>query len=205
MKYLIAVPCMDMIHTTFMTSLLNLKRPGDGQIAVSQSSLVYDSRNRLAEMAVKGGYDRVMWFDSDMSFAPDTMERLIADMDTGLDFVCGLCFSRKEPIVPCIYKALLTLPTGETKAIPYEPYPEGKLFDIEGAGLACAMVSTELIWRVFDRYGQPFSPVPGWGEDLSFCLRARDLGAKLWCDSRIEIGHIGQAVINADTYRQVRR
>ena len=34
----------------------------------------------------------------------------------------------------------------------------------------------------------------GFGEDLSFCIRAQELGRKIYCDSRIKMGHVGLRV-----------
>jgi GT2 family glycosyltransferase len=39
-------------------------------------------------------------------------------------------------------------------------------------------------------YGVPFFPIAGLGEDLAFCWRAKKLDYKLYCDSRLKIGHI---------------
>ena len=45
-----------------------------------------------------------------------------------------------------------------------------------------------------------FTPFNGFGEDLAFCLRARDLGYKIWCDPKIKCGHVGQLVVNEDVW-----
>ena len=66
MRTLIAVPCMDMVHTVFMASLLQLNKPEGTEIAVSSSSLVYDARHSLAKKALNEGFDRILWIDSDM-------------------------------------------------------------------------------------------------------------------------------------------
>ena len=203
MKYLIAIPCMDAVQTIFMSSLLNMRKPNDGCFVTCRSSLVYDSRNILAATAIDGGYDRVLWLDSDMSFEPDLMERLIADMDTGLEFVSGLYITRKEPIKPCVYSELRMRYDGQTEIVYCEPWPENSVFEIAGCGFGCVMTDVALLNRVFEKYKHVFTPIPGWGEDISFCIRARECGAKLWCDSRIQLGHIGQAIFNTDTYKLI--
>ena len=38
----------------------------------------------------------------------------------------------------------------------------------------------------------------GFGEDLAFCLRVKDLGKKVYCDSRIKVGHIGYKTFGED-------
>ena len=61
-------------------------------------------------------------------------------------------------------------------------------------------MTTDLIKRVGDMFGLPFSPILGFGEDMSFCYRVSMLGMKMWCDSSIKLGHIGFTEITEDTY-----
>lgn len=209
MKYLIAIPCMDMVHTTFMRALLSLERaPGSVQYAISCSSLIYTARNKLLEQAVNGGYDRILWFDSDMDFPPDTMLRLAAELDSGKEFVSGLYFKRRAPVEPVIYSGVGyyhdKLSDGREQvspvAITMHDYPRDSVFEVEGAGFGCVMHTIDLARRIMEKHGAPFSPILGFGEDLSFCKRAKDVGGKLWCDSRIKLGHIGLGTITEDTY-----
>ena len=48
MKTLIAVPCGDMVHTDFMTSLIALQKPPDTSFTVVKNTLVHVARNRIA-------------------------------------------------------------------------------------------------------------------------------------------------------------
>ena len=82
-------------------------------------------------------------------------------------------------------------------------YPRDDIFQIEGCGFGCVMLTVDLLRRVQERFGLPFAPAGGFGEDLSFCLRARELGAEIWCDSTIKLGHVGTAVYDEDSYRAV--
>lgn len=207
MKTLIALPCMDMVHTVFMKSLMGMNRVGQTGFAFSCSSLVYDARNTLAKQAVTEGYDRVLWLDSDMDFEPDLLEKLSADMDEGRELVSGLYFKRKAPIKPVIYKEMGMLKNedgdGVTPvAIPYEDYPQDSIFPIAGCGFGGCLVTVDLIKRVGDKFGLPFSPIMGFGEDLSFCIRATELGAELFCDSRVKMGHVGLGTITEEVYLQ---
>ena len=98
MKTLIAVPCFDMVHTDFMESLVNLKKPDNTSWTVVKNTLIHDARNIIAANAIEAGFDRVMWFDSDMTFKPDTLLQLSKVMDaTGVDIVSGLYFTRRPP------------------------------------------------------------------------------------------------------------
>lgn len=204
MKTLIAVPCFDMVHTDFMQSLIALEKPADTSFTVVKNTLINVARNVIATNAVKAGFDRIMWFDSDMKFPPDTLLKLTADMDQGLDFVSGLYFTRKTPIKPVVYDELSWMRTDEgvdVRAGNYYEYPEG-LVECAGVGFGCCLTSVDLIKRVGDKFGLPFAPLQGLGEDLSFCWRVIQIGAKMHIDTRVKCGHIGQMVFDESEYHE---
>ena len=199
-RTLIAIPCMDMVATPFMYSLICMRRTGLSRVSVVSNTLVYKARNMLAAEAIDSGCGRVLWLDSDMQFEPGLMEQLSADMDTGLDFVCGLYFRRIPPIAPVIYSE-----AEERKTEVYMDYPKEQLFPVRAAGFGACMTSTEMLKDVWDTYGAPFNPTErGMGEDMAFCIRARHMGYKLWCDSRIKVKHIGTAAFGEEQYLRMR-
>ena len=203
MKTLVAVPCLDMVQTSFMKSLLRLMSVDETQISFRVSSLVYDSRNLLAGEAVSQGYDRILFLDSDMVFQPDLLIRLSKDMDEGRDYVCGLFFRRKPPYKPVIYKDLHYHRDGlklDMKLEPYLDYPQNEIFEVAGSGFGAVMMTTELVNKVGDKFGYPFSPEMGFGEDLSFCWRVKQLGIPMYCDSSVKVGHVGMGTISEETY-----
>ena len=209
MKILIASPCMDMVHTTFLKSVLGMDRVGECRFSITCSSLIYDARNNLAKQAVSEGFDRILWLDSDMDFQPDLMKRLSADLDEGREFVSGLYFKRRAPIQPVVYKEVGYYHSKELDevtpiAIPYGDYPKDDIFKVAGAGFGGAMMNVDLIKRVGDKFGLPFSPIMGFGEDLSFCVRCSELGVDLFCDSRVKMGHVGLGTITEETYLSTR-
>lgn len=209
MKTLIAIPCMDMVHTNFLKSILGMRKVGEVQFQISCSSLIYDARNGLVKRAIEGNFDRILWLDSDMDFDPDLMERLSADMDEGREYVSALFFKRKAPIKPCIYSELAYMRNPDNGnltpiAVCLEDYPQDQLFEIAASGMAATMMTVDLARRVQEKFGQPFSPQLGFGEDLSFCGRAKQVGARMWCDSRIKVGHVGMGVISESTYLSTR-
>lgn len=205
MKTLIAIPCMDMVHTIFFKSVLGLEKVGEYAFAISASSLVYDARNGLCKQAVLEGFDRVLWLDSDMEFAPDLMKRLSADIDEGREFVSALYFTRKSPVKPNVFASCGYYHDKDSDevtpaAINYYEYPKDGIFPIAACGFGGVMMTTDLIKRVGDKFGLPFSPILGFGEDLSFCSRVAQLGVDMYCDSRVKMGHVGFSTINEDYY-----
>lgn len=193
MKTLIAVPCMDMVPTRFVFSCLRLRPVGEVEFSLTESSLIYNARNDLTRKAIDGGFDRILWLDSDMVFEPNLMEQFSARLDTGLEFVSGLYFTRKGKTKPVVYK---TCGSYERKgqlipfASTYEDYPD-HLFEIAAAGFGGVMMTTDLVKRIWEKFGYPFSPILGFGEDLSFCVRVSRLGVKMYCDPAIKLGHVG--------------
>lgn len=203
LKYLIAIPCFDTVYTDFMLSMLNIQRVGEVYCQVVKSSLIYDARNKLADIAVKEGYDRVLWLDSDIIFEPDLMSKMSKHLDSGLEYISGLYFKRQYPTDPVIFQTISQVQNGNelvTEAKVYNDYPKDTLFEVDATGFGAVMMTTELIKKIKDKYGLPFSPTLGLGEDMSFCLRAKRLGAKLYCDSSIKLKHIGSVVYGEDTY-----
>mgnify|MGYP002623956240 CR=1 FL=1 len=207
MKTLIGVPCMDQVSTSFMNALVGLEPVGEVELFIVTSSLIYDARNEICKKAVDGGYDRILWLDSDMVFPSNLLERLSKRMDEGYDFVSGLYFTRKKPILPTIFNEIKMEEDEENhkkvaKIRAYMDYPRDSIFEIEACGFGCVMMKTSLAEGVTKNFGLPFSPVLGFGEDISFCMRATKLGKKLYCDSGIKLGHVGYTVITETTYRE---
>lgn len=201
-RTLIAVPCHDMIYADFTRCLMELDKPAGTGFAMITNTLIYNARNMIAKNAVDAGFDYVLWLDSDMVFPSDTLKRLLEDMD-GRDYVSGLCFSRKKNSAPCIQSNLTwEVEDGQvlTSADVLTDYPRNALFEVAGSGFACVMTSTVLLSKMVELYGAPFYPLMGMGEDTTFCFRARQAGFKLYCDSRVKIGHIGTRVYNENSY-----
>ena len=204
MKTLIAVPCLNMVPTEFFTSMGGLDKVGKTRTAITYSTLTYDARNNLTAIALEDGFDRVLWLDSDMTFEPDIMQKLMADMDEhNLDYVSALYFMRTRPTKPVIFERLIydRLPEEvHIKADNMLDYPKDQLFEVEGSGFGGVLIKTSALKQVAENFGLPFSPMMGYGEDLSFCWRMKQLGIKMYCDSRIKMGHLATFPVTEADY-----
>ena len=208
MRTMIAVPCMDMVHTDFFRSCIGMTQLGDGiQWTTCQCSLIYEARNTLADIAIREDFDRVLWLDSDMVFDKNLLIRLSEHLDLGREMVTGLYFGRKAPIRPMIYKDLRLDPDGSGHgfrpvAENFDDYERDSLFEVAGCGFGAVLMTTALLRRVRDLYGPPFFPAQGFGEDFSFCRRVRGYAnGKIWCDSSVKLGHAGTALFDEELYR----
>lgn len=205
-KILIAVPMLSEVKAEFLVSLMGLQTTKNTEMSVKINTLVYSARNHLAYKALDEKFDYILWLDSDMTFKPDTLLKLLADAETGKDYVSGLCFMRSIPTLPVISKKITWERNEETRIIThgsetYKDYPQNQVFEIAGSGLACCLMKTQLIAEIAESFGvSPFQPMPMLSEDYSFCWRMGKLGKKMWCDSSVKCGHIGSYCFTEETY-----
>ena len=200
MRTLICIPCMDTVPAQFAQSLSTLNKVGDCAIAMEIGSLIYNARNDLAIKAIENGFEYVLWLDSDMSFAPDTFQKLYDTMiETNADIVSGLYFRRVPTYTPVIFKKL-SIDGDGLKWENYNDYP-GETFEVEGIGFGCVLMKTETLLSVALKYNNMFSPLSNVGEDLSFCWRARQCGFNIVCNPKIKLGHVGHYTVTEDMYK----
>ena len=193
-KILICVPCMDMVASGFAQSLAMLQKGGnETAIMFECGSLIYDARNKLAKQAIKMQADYTMWLDSDMIFKPDTMVRLLAH---DAPIVSGAYFRRSPPYHLVAFDKCDT----ETREWTDLPLP-AETVKCGGVGFGCVLVRTDVLFEVAAKYKTWFEPMNGFGEDLSFCYRARECGFDVLLDPTITCGHVGHIVVNEDFYK----
>ena len=198
-KILIAVPCMNQVPAEFAYSLGQLQKVGQCAVLFKIGTLVYVARDELAKAALACGADMVLWLDSDMTFDPDIMKRMLETYeDEDIDILSGLYFRRVEPYTPTLFEHLDVkdeiVEWCDFKHIPAKP------FEVEGCGFGCVLMKTEIFVEVQKKFNQMFTPMNGVGEDLAFCWRARQLGYKIWCDPRITLGHVGYNIVTKDFF-----
>lgn len=200
MKILIAVPCMDQVPFTFAQSLSTLEKIGECKLAMKAGSLIYTSRNSLAMMAIQMEADFVFWLDSDMVFKSDTLVRMMDVLKKNdLDILTGLYFRRVPPYSPVLFDKLEQ--NGEiTEFSEFNKVPD-ELFEVGGCGFGCVLMKTDVFFDVQSKFGNMFAPRGNNGEDVAFCIRARECGYKIYCDPSIVCGHVGYSVIDDQFYR----
>ena len=194
MKLLIAIPTNDQMPFQFVESLTKLirKLDADGieyEVAFQGGTLVYVGRDKLALKAIGGNYTHVLWLDADMVFTEDLLDDL---MDAGKDFVTGIAHSRRAPYTTCLFTEIFP------GVVRFKgDYPR-VAFKIAGCGMACVLMSVEVIKSVWAHHGTAFFPTRELGEDLAFCKRAADLGFEIWAEPSVKLGHVGHLVIYPD-------
>lgn len=192
-KLLIAIPTLDYIHRAFVKSLTGLVKElenndVDFDVAFEGCTLVYISRDNIIQRAFDGGYEWVLWLDADMVFEKDIYWKLRSPQK---GFVTAVYRGRHGTHRPCIFQKLEPPERWTDFKFPKEEW----LQEIKGCGFGCVLTKTEILDRVWNRFGTGFRPTPLLGEDLAFCKRASDLGYSMWANLNAPVGHIGQYVI----------
>lgn len=194
---------MDEVPVNFAQALAMLQKVDNTAIAFQAGSLVYTSRNELAKHAIQMEADYVLWLDSDMVFEPSLLKDMLSTMkENDINFLTGAYFKRVEPYTPVLYDKL-RLEGNFCNYHSLEEIPEG-LFEVEGCGFGCVLMSLDVILSVLGKFAQAFQPINGMGEDLSFCYRARECGFAIWCDPSIKLGHVAKTIVTKqffETYR----
>lgn len=174
-------------------------RIGDG--------LISRVRNELGRLFLeKKEYDYLMWIDSDIAWEPKTkpIDRLI---ESKKDIICGIYPVRDITLRPAIrtfeIQELLDKKqfTNQKAVIPFD-----QVFEIIYASAGFLLLSRKCVKAVYQKHKFPFQPIEGkngeyLSEDWAFCHRAREMGYKVWADSSIKLGHIGNCIYTLDGIR----
>lgn len=194
MKLLIGIPSLDFVHVDFVECLTKLiQRLKDDKVNfdlwICKGTLAHVARDKIACKAINEGYTHVLWLDADMIFTPNILDDL---MFCGKDFVTGLACCRRPPFVLCIFDHV-----SERKGCTYYDLANvpDEAFEIQGCGFACVLITTAILKQVMLTYKTCFLPEKIFGEDVAFCVRARQLGHKIYCEPSVRLGHIGHNAV----------
>lgn len=186
----------------------------EGRIAVrcSTNGLVA-ARNATAVAFLHSGSEWLLWLDTDMGFAPDTLERLLAAADPVTRPIVGaLCFASREVgqdgmggfrtlARPTIYD-WTPMPDGHTRFVGRILYPVNDLVPCAATGSACVLIHRSVFERISAMlvdHGQPagswYDRAPGsdgalLGEDISFCMRAGAAGIPVHVHTGVRTTHL---------------
>ena len=117
--------------------------------------------------------------------------------DNDVDIVAPLAFTRQGKHLPVVYGMLHRWVEGlgfrETSTHFILNYPRETLFECAALGFGAVCIKVEWLRRVPAPWFFTFKDdgTGGTGEDIWFCRKmAKDGGARIFCDSRIKLGHL---------------
>ena len=161
--------------------------------------VIHWARNHLL-MNRRKDADYVLFCDDDIVVEKDTLERLLSHKK---DIVAGLCTKRIDPPEP-VFRQWMDEIQNYGVILQWQ---EGKLVEVDACGTGLILISRKVIEEVAQAYhpqeyadhgdGFWFEFLRGphnqeWGEDVSFCWKARRLGYQMFVDTSVTPGHVGE-------------
>lgn len=165
--------------------------------------------------------DWLFWVDTDMGFAPDTLDRLMEVADPVKRPIVGaLCFSQRE-VEPDGLGGFIVAPAptvfdwthvGEQMGFSVRwDYPRDTVTQVAGTGSACILIHRSAFEKVAEKFGPVwYDRVPNtttgqiFSEDLSFCMRANAAGVPIFVHTGVKTNHQKLVWVDERTYWQQR-
>jgi hypothetical protein len=176
-------------------------------VAHHSSPRVPAARNQLVREFLASGLEWLWFVDTDMTFAPDALETLLASADPDeRPVVGGLCFGLDGLEVHS------TLMRKGRDGVTYDlalSWPPDQLVEVDATGAACLLIHRGLLERLRAAYPAPHH----WfvdevhagidvGHDLVFCERVKALGARVFVHTGVRVGHLKTTSVDLDAYRR---
>jgi hypothetical protein len=162
-------------YVTSLVSTLNHLLPqgitvkfGNGQAA-----LVARARQTPYEAARRMQFERMVWIDSDMSWQVDDFLRLVA---TDHDILTGAYLDELGRVVATRL---------DGNRVSRQQLDTQEPFEIAWCGFGFVSLSKDVVAAL----PEPFIKDGEYGEDISFCYNARNMGFKVFLDPTIRVTH----------------
>lgn len=186
-----------------------------------------EARNRIAASFLETGHEWLLSMDTDMGFAPDTLNRLVAAADPVARPVVGaLCFINSE-VRSDGMGGVVTVPkpsvffwgttpdhvdgtNGGTGFLPMIQYPADTVVECSGTGAACILVHRSVFEAIHAKWGHNYygliaNPEGGqaFSEDFSFCIRCAEFGIPVHVHTGIKTTHMKTIFLQEDHHAQM--
>ena len=159
-------------------------------IVATEGYTIAEGRNYCVHKALAEQCTHILFVDDDMTFPPDTLDRLLAH---GNEIVGVYSYSRSLPLTPTIAFMNEDGTHKPHQSIAFFQKPDS-LFEVFSIGMGVALIDL----KIFDVIDKPWF---SWnvhengkilmGEDAWLCKQARAANFKIYCDPTLPIGHIG--------------
>lgn len=177
-------------------------------MGVIEDTVVHWARNELVRhaMALKSVHDdqqftHFLWLDADHVFNRDLICHLARHYARPeIDMISALYFNRNAPYLPVVY-------VKDTNESPYTHYPlvevPNCLCEVDAVGFGAIMVKR----RCFEVVEDPWFDMKGknnesCGEDMCFCVHAKQAGFRLFLDGQYKLGHFsGKTIVTEQVYK----
>lgn len=153
----------------------------------------FRGRNRLVHDALGAGCSHILMLDDDMIVPNDLIPRLLAH---DKDVIGALYYQRGGQYHPVIMEHIVADGMHDWQFIRHtdERITTNRgLHEVDVIGGACMLFKTDVFNKLTPPYFAPELSTDGasLGTDISVCNRLRNAGFQIYCDTTIELGHVG--------------
>jgi GT2 family glycosyltransferase len=206
-----ALRTWDSAHSQVLSVLLPVRFGTDG---------IVDARNKMAAALIESDCDWLLVVDTDMGFAPDALDKLLAVADPETrPVVGGLCFASRQHShdgmngwltfpAPTLYD-WKDNPDGGSGFTYVPMYPVNAVYKVAATGAAFILIHRSVLEKVAERFGPTWynrTPAPNGdllGEDISFCVRCAMVDVPIWVHTGVRTSHYkGQWLQEVDHWRR---
>lgn len=182
------------LHRKFAFSFSLMAKPFYWECIDMPRAHVGVGRNAFVKYAKERQADYVLFLDDDHILAHDLFLRLYA-MDAPV--ASALAFQRIPPYLPCVYRWGMMPENGQVAVLPVGDLIKAGQRQVDATGFAAVLIKME----VFDKIKDPWFEWKELGEDLDFCLKCKDAGIQIYCDTDLVLPHIGEnQEVNEETF-----
>jgi len=143
------------------------------------------ARNRLAR-ELRGNW--IVMLDTDQTFAPDLLTRLLWIADQyKVDVLTGLYHIKAEPYNPVIYKLN---PDNDRFEFIVGWDQDKEIIPIDSAGGGALFIRNHILSKMFNSGMLPFAEIEGNSEDHSFFRRLKQIDVQAYCAPDVKVNHL---------------
>jgi hypothetical protein len=176
---------------TMMAAYMAGKKNIDLNVYTSQGTLIFDQRNSLVRTAVVEKCDYILFIDADMRFPKTTLERLLSH---NKDIIGVNATTRMMPPKPTARNIQIN-EDGSVDWLEIFSNKEKGIGKVDAIGCGVMLIKTSCLKDIPQPYFYFEQLLKGklLGEDIYFCIKAKDAGIDTWVDHDLsmEIGHVG--------------
>ena len=197
MRVAICIPARGQMEVTTafdltrMAAYMAVKKNIDLNVYTSQGTLIFDQRNSLVHTAVVEKCDYILFIDADMRFPKNTLERLLAHKK---DIIGVNATTRMMPPKPTARNIQIN-EDGSVDWLEIFSNKEKGIGKVDAIGCGVMLIKTSCLKNIPQPYFYFEQLLKGklLGEDIYFCIKAKDAGIETWVDHDLsmEIGHVG--------------
>jgi GT2 family glycosyltransferase len=189
------MPVYDRVEARTMAAMMALRMPAKEQVRfaiVEEEPDIILARNKIIANIMQSNSGNVfsLWVDSDIFFDSSSLLQMAEVMTrhSNAGIVTGLYRGRSSPHEVTVFKYINV--DNEFGFVPAynEKATEEYLIDACGAGFMLVRNQVFIDGCSFDR-------VLAYSEDLSFCMRVRDAGYKIYACPGVKCGHVFKSML----------